>query len=27
MYLDLPPYPPLDGGARASPVALQRFLN
>jgi hypothetical protein len=26
-YLDPPPYPPLDGRARASPNALQRFLN
>jgi len=26
-YLDLPPQPPLDGRARASPVVLQRFQN
>ncbi len=26
-YLDPPPHPPLDGRARASPTALQRFLN
>jgi hypothetical protein len=26
-YLDPPPYPPPDGRARASPTALQRFLN
>jgi len=25
--LDPPPHPPLDGRARASPVALQRFQN
>jgi hypothetical protein len=26
-YVDPPPRPPLDGRARASPTALQRFLN
>lgn len=26
-YLDPPPHQPLDGRARASPTALQRFLN